>query len=191
MRQNSKGAKGAREEWRPEEKRTALWEWNSGSVGGKAKQVYAEKRRKLEMWERKERYRNKGGSSESKRRLETQQGLVSLGQTHRPVGGEGAQKCIGQEINIPTLNEQLLHGWGMSIYEGLQVSDPEVICFVILPLTPSICPPGLRLLSDQGGGFQKMNSSKAEKRISIKNNGVYTPGAFLNIETPYCSQGLI
>lgn len=64
-------------------------------------------------------------------------------------GGEKKlQKCIGQEINIPTLNEQLLLSWGMSIYEGLQGSDPEVLWFVIFPLTPSICPPGQRLLSD-------------------------------------------
>lgn len=137
-------------------------------MGGKGKQVYAEKRRKLEVWEQKERYGNNGGSSESKRRPETQQGLNSLGQKHKPTGGEWAQKCIGQEINIPTLNEQLLHSWGMSIYEGLQVSDPEVLWFVIFRLTPSICLLGQRLLFDQRGGFQRMNSSKAEKRTAIK-----------------------
>lgn len=60
----------------------------------------------------------------------------------------GLQKCIGKEINIPTLNEQLLRCRGISIYEGLQGSDPEVLWFVIFPLAPSICPPGQRLLTD-------------------------------------------
>lgn len=67
-------------------------------------------------------------------------GVDFLGQTHKPKGGSGKklQKCIEQEINIPTLNEQLLQTMGMSIYEGLQGYDPEVLRFVILPLSPSL-----------------------------------------------------
>lgn len=41
-----------REEWRLGGGKTGRWERNRGSVGGKAKQVYVEKRRKQE-WERK------------------------------------------------------------------------------------------------------------------------------------------
>lgn len=60
---------------------------NRGSVGGKAKQVYVEKRRKQkeEEWERKKkRYGNKGESSISKKRPSAWWGLNFLGQTHKP-----------------------------------------------------------------------------------------------------------
>lgn len=90
-------------------------------MGGKAKQVYVEKRRKEEEeWERKKRYGNKGESSICKKRPEPWWGLTFWGKhTNLRALSKKLQKCIEQELNIPTLNEQLLQTSGMSIYEGL------------------------------------------------------------------------
>lgn len=60
---------------------------------------------------------------------QSQQGVgVSGGKRTNPLGWRGLRNaCNGKEINIPTVNEQLLRSWRMSIYEGLQGSDPEVL----------------------------------------------------------------
>lgn len=69
-------------------------EW--GSVGGKAKQVYVERRRKQEeKWERKRRYGNKGESSISKK-IPEDWGKHSNQKTFKNLCGD---------ISIPTLNE--------------------------------------------------------------------------------------
>lgn len=104
-------------------------------MGGKAKQVYVEKRKKREEEWKQRRKQHK--------QEEAWWGLTFWGKHTK------LEKCIEQEINIPTLNEQLLQAAGLSIYEGLQGSDPEVLRFVILPLSLSlsIFPPGQRLLS--------------------------------------------
>lgn len=104
-------------------------------------------------------------------------------------GGEWAPKCIGQEINIPRLNEQLLHSWGMSIYEGLQVSDLRcsgLLFFLSLPLSVlqvSFCSP---IREEAFKGWTQVRQKKGQPlKKSLR------PGPLLNIEAPYCSQGLI
>lgn len=80
--------------------KTGRWERNRGSVGGKAKQVYVEKRKKQEE------ERGAGNRDmETKERADPWWGLNFWGKHTNPT--KKLQKCAERDISIPTLNEQL------------------------------------------------------------------------------------